>query len=90
MLHTHITSHHGNGCFVTCARIIRDTWCANCRPHAHMNGMNTGERRIVDSRNVGAPSHASSSATEIGNGSRNTNGENGFCLDAMRAPKTLM
>lgn len=25
ILHSHIESHHGNGCFVTWARIIRET-----------------------------------------------------------------
>lgn len=89
MLHTHIESHQGNGCFVTCARIMRDTWCANCRPHAHRNGMNSGDCRIVGSRNDGALSHASSSATEIGNGSKRTSGTKGFWWPAIRELKTL-
>lgn len=36
--HTQPQSQSGNGCDVTCAKIILPTWCANCKPHMHMNG----------------------------------------------------
>ena len=86
MLQIHIASHHGKGCFVTCARMILDTWCANCRPQVHKNGTNNVEFKIVDSLKLGELSQKTSIATEIGKGRSRSNGRNGpkpFCTRAL-------
>ena len=77
MLQIHIASQYGNDCFVTCARMILDTWCANCRPHVHKNGTNNAEFKIVDSLKLGELSQKISMATEIGKGSSRSRGRNG-------------
>lgn len=75
---------------MTCARIILLTWCANWRPHAHMNGTSSGECRIADSLNEGAASQRTSVATESGKGSRKRRGEKGLWAVESRCLKTLM
>ena len=74
MLQIHIESHHGNDCFVTCARMMRDTWCANCKPHEHRKGTKSAELRICESSNEGELSQNTSMATDSGNGRSKSRG----------------
>lgn len=48
ILSNHTESHIGNGPWVTCAKIILPTWCANCSPHAQRKGTNNGDCKIVN------------------------------------------
>jgi hypothetical protein len=38
----------GNGALVTWARIILPTWCANCRPQAHMKGTKAADLMMYE------------------------------------------
>ena len=75
--HNQVISVHGKTCFVTCARIIRPTSRANCKPHAHNAGTNSAL-----SRTPGAASHAAHSAAVAAYGASSAIGRS---TDAPRA-----
>ena len=88
-LRIHRASPLGNGCFVTCASIIRPTWCANCRPHAHRKGRKTLELITAEREKSGARSQKICTATLIGKGRRCKSGLKGLWRVASFALQTL-
>ena len=89
MLQIQSASPHGNGCFVTWARIIRPTWWANCRPQAHKKGTKSGELMIAELLKDGDINQETWMAADTGKGSRCSSGRNGLCFFSLRALKTL-
>ena len=73
-LQIYIGSHTGKGWLVTCARIIRPTTCANCRPQAQRNGTKTGELIMSEFLRDGSFSHATCSNADARKGRRYNSG----------------
>jgi len=89
ILQIYIESHTGRGWLVTCARIIRPTTCANCRPQAQRKGTKAGELMMSEFLRDGSFNHATCSKTDARNGKRYNSGLTTGFPDARRASYTL-
>jgi hypothetical protein len=90
MLQIYIGSHTGKGWLVTCARIIRPTTCANCRPQAQRNGTKIGELIMSEFLKHGSFSHATCSNTDARKGRRYNSGLTTGLPDPRRASYTFI